>query len=101
MLGIMKALLILALVFCVFSVFALAGAVGLGLLLTVCVPGLGLGDAVVAGSVVTVFALYYLVEFLRYGAAGDDIPYDEPLFLFPSDFFYRRPRKPKTRRKKK
>jgi len=97
--------LLMALTFCLIAAFLAALAVGIGFLLTVCVPTLQLGHAIIAGAVVAAAAVYFFRIFMKavnnHTDDDDTVPDTPPVVVLPRDFIPRRPRRPKPRGKGK
>jgi len=105
--SILFSFLFIALAFCLIAAFLAALAVGIGFVLTACVPALQLGHAIIAGAIVAPATLYYFRRLLNAindmseGENEDGIPDDHPVVVLPKDFLYRFPGRSKTRKKRK
>ena len=97
--------LIMALAFCVISLFLSAVAVGIGFLLAACVTGLQLGSGIIAGAVIGAASLFFIwrlfVAAAKYQDDDNGLPDDHPGLVFPRDFLHRSLRRSKPREKKK
>ncbi len=98
-------LLVLTLAFCVIAAFLSTVAVGIGFLLSVCIPSLQLGHGIIAGAIITAAALYFLSQLI---SAVNDFQDDEegltdepPVLVLPNDFLQRSTRRSKPKGKKK
>jgi len=95
----------MALAYCAIIVILSAVAVGIGFLLTMCVPSLQLGHAIVAGAVIASAALYFFRRLMsaatNYQDDVDGIPEDHPVIVLPKEFLNRRQPRSKSKRKRK
>lgn len=91
--------------FCLIVGFLSAVAVGIGFLLAACIPGLELGHAIIAGSVIAAATLYIYRQMMN--AVPDrkedeeDVAIDEPVVVLPKSFFRHGSWNPKSKGKKK
>jgi len=100
-------ILFMILVFFVVVAFLSALAVGIGLLLTMCVPSLQLGHGIISGAIVATAALSFFLWFFNAGSRksidddDEDISEPQPVFVIPRDFSSARPHRAKSKKKKK